>query len=550
MPRRAASALLLLLLGASLAVNTIGIGFGMPRHYDPSIDAVHPVLALDAIRNVFGARSALTLKYPRNHFLVLGAVERAWLWARHGVTEGERLDDELLATLDRYESDWLRLRDELKPEAPVISELIVVGRIVSAIADTLIILALFLFARALFGVTAALIAASFATLSYPFVYYAHTLNVDTVVTCFGMFALHEGVRAVQLGSLRRLFTCALFMTLAVGTKDYFYAWFLLPAPLLLWLYARPGSLAPATPRRPLPFVGVLVVTALAIFAYLVMQGLPFDVEGFRKHTKFLFSPGVDSFQQVDPHRWIGTPDHPGQWYLLCHVAGLIATALGPVLLFTTFAGAVLLVRRAPRAALLVFVPVVSFYVTFLAPIGFAFVRFLFPVLLACFVAAAYACAALLEDRRTRAAGAVLVAVILGHAAWRTATLLDLLRHDPINAASSWLEQNVPDGARVIAWFDAPTQTIELPARARVHLFKNRSEAPPPEFSAPDFLIVSQYEGPLGPKNPDPVAVDMPPVLNQFGSHLVRVATFGPDRPHPIRWQAAFLPQVFVYRNQK
>lgn len=534
----------MLILAASLAANTIGIGFAMPRHYDPSVDAVHPVLSLDAARHAFGVRSPLTIKYPRNHLLIVGSIQRAWLWARHGFAEGERKNAELMATLDSNTGDdWIELRARLAPHADVIAELIIVGRVVSAIAGTLIVLGVFLFARALFGAPCGLIAAALAALCYPMVHYAHTLNIDTLWTCFGMFALHAGVRAVQTGSLARLFTSALFMMLAVGTKDYAYGWFLLTAPLLVFLIVRPGALAePGTlPRRP-RVLGVLFVLVLALAVYLVSQGVPFDRRTFVDHVKFLFSPTVDSFRQVDPHTL------SGQWGLLVRVLRETVIALGWPAVAAAIPGFVAMFRRAPRAALLVVVPIVSFDVAFLAPIGFTFVRFLFPILLGMLVAAAYACALLLASPRTRPAGALVVLILVGHAGWRTALLVDMLRHDPIDAATAWLDKNVPPGSRLLAWFDLPLQTIEPPPQAKSYLFQSLADSPPADFGVPDFFIMSRYDGTATVEDPHPEALRPAPEFRRFGARLVLVQRFDPLHEHPIRSQAAFQPHVFVYRR--
>ncbi len=534
---------LLLVLAASLAANLVGIGFAMPRHYDPSVDAVHPVLSLDVARNAFAPRSKLTLKYPRVHLLVVGVVQRAWLWAHDGFEEGEAKNAALMATLDSdHGGDWLELRERLRPQSDAIAELIVVGRVVSAIAGTLNVLALFLFARALFGAATGLLAAALAAFCYPLVHYAHTLNVDTLVMAFGVLALHAGVRAVQTGSLARLFTSALFMTLAVGTKDYAYGWFLLTAPLLVWLFARPGELAPATPPRRLPVLGVLVVGALAIVAYLVAQGLPFDREGFVEHTRFLFSPGVDSFRQVDPHTL------SGQWSLFVRVLRETTIAAGWPVVIAALIGIVLMFRAAPKKALLVVVPAISFDLTFLAPIGFTFVRFLVPILYALFVAAAFCCVALIERRGSRLAGAALALVLVGHAVWRTARLDAMLRNDPIDAATEWLATNVPPGARVLAWFDLPLQTIEPPPQAKSYLFKDLTDSPPADFGVPDFFLMSRYDTTATAADPHPEPVIPVKEFRRFGARLVLDRSFDPMFEHPIRAQAAFQPHVFVYRR--
>ena len=418
--RRAVLATILLV---SLVANSIGIGFAQPRHYDQSVDAIPPVLSLDAFHNAFGERSRVGIKYPPLHFVLTGAVQHLWLRTEYGAAESEKIERDILEVLAARTSGSREVtHDSWREWSEPIGGMIVAGRCVSAVMGTLLVLGLFWFARALFGFTVGAIAAALAAVSYPIVFYAHTLNVDVPYLCWGVLALHGGARAVQTGSARWLAVCGVFAALAAATKDQAYGWFLVTGPLLLWFMARPGRLA-ATPERSFPLGGVLVATAVTAAVYLVMLGLVFDREAVALHFEHIFGEGVAPYRSHENT----LSGHAG---LFVENFDRLLDGLGAPVLILSVLGILVALRRDARCALLVLTPAVSYYASFLAPIGYTNLRFTIPIQLMLLIAAAVALGSMLTSARLRWVGMGFLVVSLGQGVWRTVDLDRMMLREP------------------------------------------------------------------------------------------------------------------------
>lgn len=532
------SILLAALLMLSLALNFAGIDFGQPRHFDQSVDAVHPALALDAVEHLFGQRSRAGLKYPRLHFLMVGAVQRAWLHFRHGGAEAQRIRAEIAEPF-RDPSPLVRteLRDRFRPSAPAIGELIVVGRSVSALFGTGAVLGLFLFARALLGAGVAFVAAFSAATAYPLVYYAHTLNTDAAYLCWSMFALWLLVRAVRGGRAADLVLAAVLAACAVATKDQAYGLFLLTAPLALVLLARPGELA-REPRRPFPWRAAALALAAAVVVYALALGLPFDLAGVREHFRHIFQEGSESYRAFEPTL-------AGQALLLGETGLHLLDGLG-ILVVAALAGAIALgvARDRRRALLLLLVPALSYHATFVAPIGYTYLRFTLPVLLLALILAAVPIVELARFRWLKAFLMLGVLLVLALRMDQCVRLVQLLPRDPREAAARYLESWLEPGAVVGALLELPLHNLELPARARVVDL----ERPPAGLGAdpPRVLVLSSFDPQLSIRG----TPELPPAqkeLRQFGRSYDFEVEFAPAGTHRIRRGAAFQPTVRIYR---
>lgn len=527
-------AVLALILLASLLANSIGIGFAQPRHYDQSVDAIHPVLSLDAVHNVLGERSRVGIKYPPLHFVITGAAQRLYLDARYSDAESEAIDRDVRAVLEASDSGarvWDR--ESWRPWLEPIGGMIVVGRCISAVMGTLLVLGLFLFGRALFGFTVGAIAAALAAVSYPIVFYAHTLNVDVPYMFWGVFALHAGVRAVQHGSARWLAVCGVFAALAAVTKDQAYGWFLATGPMLLAMMARPGGLA-VGPARGFPVKGVLLATAITAAAYLVLLGCVSEPEAVRLHFEHIFGAGVEPYR-VHENTLSGHVD------LLGDNLSWIRDGLGwPVAVLSVF-GLLFAFRRDVRLGLLVLTPAVSYYASFLAPIGYTNLRFTMPVQMMLLVAAATALGWLLAAPRLRWVGVALLAISLGQGAVRTVDLDRMLVADPRPDAINYMAENIADGARVIR-LESTIYAVEPPPHARVQVLTKAAPTIPDEFGDPDYLLMAYFD--TSPAGDQQVVPDLP--LYQYRFQLEQ--QFAPILAHPMRRDPSFQPTILLYRR--
>lgn len=523
-----------LILLASLVANSVGIEFGQPRHYDQSVDAIPPVLSVDAALNVFGERSTVGIKYPPVHFVVTGAVERAYLRWRYGAEDSRALERDMLQVLAESDAgvrEWDR--DSWRPWAEPIGGMIIAGRWVSAVMGTLLVLGVLLFGRALFGFTVGAIAAALTAVSYPVVFYSHTLNVDVPYLCWGVFALHAGVRAVQTGSPRWLTACGVLAAFSAATKDQAYGWFLATGPLILILMARPGGLA-SSPTRQLSFGGVLWPTAITVAAYLALLGSVFDLEAVRLHFEHIFGAGVDPYR-VHQNTVSGHVD------LLRENVSWVLDGLGWPVMLLSCVGAALALRADVRRGLLVLVPALSYYASFIAPIGYTTLRFTIPIQMMLLVAAAVPLGWALASPRLRWVGAALLAICVGQGVTRTVALDRMLLADPRPAAIAYMAEHVADGAGVIR-LESTIYAVEPPPHARVQTLSRAALEIPAEFGHPDYLLVAYFD----PSSDGSQAVL--PELELLGYQFAIEQKFEPALSHPIRRDPGFQPTILLYRR--
>lgn len=523
-----------LLLAATLAA--VGIGYSLPRHYDPAPDAIHPAIALDAFEHVFSERHVAGIKYPRLHLVVSGAAQRAWLFARHG-TEGAAIADRLVATL-RAPADgggMLGWRDRFRPFRGVLTELILVGRALSALAFVLLVYATFRFARQLLGPTESFLAAFATALCYPLVYYAHTLNVDVPYLCLGMFALGFAVRAANEGSGSRLVLAAGFAALAMATKDQAYAWFVLVIPWVIVRWMRPRG-AP----RPFPWGPATLAFVVSLAVYALAIGWPFDASGVRAHFEHITGAGSEAYR-------IYEKSIAGQLDLLHEVFLHLRDSLGlPLLGFAALGFVRLWLRDRSTFALLV-LGAVSYHLTFLAVIRYCYQRFTLPVALLLFVAAAAGIGWLFSHRQGRFAAMLLSVVLLGERAQRAIEVDAMLLDDPQGRAAAYLEATIQDGAEVAAALELPLSNVELPEHAKVRLLSPGEDLRlAAGESRPRYLVFSLYDPMRTAFTPRPAAATVPETARVFGAEYVRIAVFAPTMVHALRFGAAFQPTIGVY----
>ncbi|MBI4878708.1 MAG: glycosyltransferase family 39 protein [Planctomycetes bacterium] len=528
-------------LALSLALNCAGIGFGQPCHYDQSVDAIHPALSLDALEHLCGGSRITELKYPRTHFLALGLVQRAYLLLRHGPEEAARRQGELMAAFAAAPAlSGVEARASFRPFAGTIGELIVVGRVLSALCGCGAVLALFLLARGLFGFVAGAIAAFLAAVSHPLVFYSHTLNVETPYLCCALFALASAVRAITTGAARWIFLAVLLAALSGAIKDQAFGLFILAAPLFLWLLLRPGSLRPGA-ARPFPLLAVCLAVLAAAAFYLALLGLPGDVEGFKRHFAHIFGAGVAPFREASNTLL-------GHFELLRLTFLHLRDSLGAPLLLAAAAGAAWMAVREGRKALVILLPIASYYLSFIALIGYVYLRFTLPILLLALVAAAYLCTALLRAPYVRVAAAAGLLLLLGNRMVLAVDLDRMLLAEPRTEASAFLEEVLPEGARVAAAIDLPMHNIDFPARAQVEFIDLRPQAERALPWEPDYVVVSLFPPTRGIAMPAPEPPEIHAEATLLGLRFELEESFTPAMNHPIQLGAAFQPVILVYRR--
>jgi hypothetical protein len=322
--------------------------------------------------------------------------------------------------------------------------LTLLGRGLNVVLTVGIVALVYATARELGGRAEARLSAWLAATCYPFIYYAHTTNVDTAYVFWLMLALYAAVRASRSdrGWPWVLLGVAAGMTLA--TKEQGFA-FLLPLPLLAlgahirargqwhllwgrpaWLMAGAGLVswlvASNALYNPLGFVSRI--------AFIL--GRPLEPTSIRLlSVEFSLFKGVRELTYVD-QLWnsvdsaFGTP---GAWLL---VAAAVASL------------------RHPRAATWLLIPAAAYYYLALRGMGLITLRYILPLLALGAIVTALLLVDLFRAARTsqgRVVVAALIAMVAGFSFARAVELDYLLRTDARYQAEAWIAKHVPQAAR-------------------------------------------------------------------------------------------------------
>ncbi len=466
---RARAALAAVLLPA-LALDLIGLTWGLPAFGSWSNDDIAPLGPLKAARDLFTSFT----KYPPVHYA-------------------------LLATLDAPYLAWLRLTGRFHdpgPEFPygfsdplaALTTCMLLGRLLSAAMGTATV---WLVYRATVALcrdrTAGLLAACAAAFNAHVVLFAHLSNVDgpllfwlalTVVLALRLLKRWTRAGAVRLG------VCA---ALAAGTKDPAAGFLAGTALALLGWGAR-------RPRRWAPLVAGAVTFLLA---YAIVNNLAFGWEAFAARLDYwLGGSGTQRYVAFDASA-------SGQVGLAGTFLGLLRDGSGWPMLIASAAGLPLAARLPrPRLALLLGGPV-FYYAGSVAVVRFAYERFTLPWVLLAAPCAGMSLAWL--ARRGGPAGRVLVAACVGSSfVWAARVPADLLL-DARYEAESHLSAHLAPGAVVETY----GPEIYLPRlREMGYVIK---EMDPRQVETPAFTAEA-----LAARRPDAVVL-LPNHLPRFGA---------------------------------
>ena len=269
--------------------------------------------------------------------------------------------------------------------------------------------------------------------------------------------------------------------LSVGTKDQAYAFFVLIAAHLVWLTWRRTSgpwLARLGRVARDRFLGLgLIVFVLTFLAIHNVIGNP---AGIRGHLDVITGPMSGTYRMFDTS-WSGDAK------LLMTALLELPWCLGWPALVAALAGFAIVVRRRDAAtAALVFVPIVSCYVFFVAVIGYHYDRFFLGPCLGLAILAGVALDALVAHARPRLLGAVLAGAVLVFGVLNGASVPRLMRADSRYVVEQYLAEHVKPGARV-----AYTGHAEyLPRIQRFEAFEVVPEGDILTAAGVDVLVVS------------------------------------------------------------
>lgn len=330
-----------------------------------------------------------------------------------------------------------------------------------------------------FGARRAAIWAAFLAAALPLlVYLTKFSKADVPYSAAFLAAVLFHLRALRTPTAAIYGWFAFWAMVAICLKDQAYGLVVLPALHLVWLRWRAHADAGPGTR-----VARLVTDAplwralgVAVLVFVVSHNLLFNWDGFVSHVRVM-TTGSQGFRTYD--RTLG-----GQLAMLGDALGMVSWTFGlPTAL--VIAGSLTLAWRARRDALVVLLlPIVSYYVTFMAVIQYQYDRFyLAPAVLLAAVGG-LGMAWLAASRFVWARLSATVAA--GHLLLLGSSIDLLMARDSRYAAEAWLARQV-DGGEIVG-LAGPRAYLPHPGRLPVtnveYDWGQVSAAPP------DFLVVN------------------------------------------------------------
>ena len=393
-------------LGAVLAAVTtlfvIGIWWGWPDGFWAP-DELDPGAIQYAISQRFA--NGWHDRYPPMHYYVLSAIFAPTLLFAH--------------------LGWLDATGQ-----PALASLMMLGRATSVAMTLGTIYCVGLVAARLVGKGQARAATILAALLLPLGFYAKLANLDAPYLFWFALSLVFLVDAHRTRRTRDVVGFAVTGALAIATKDQAYALYVLPALHLGWRLARGGDLR------------ALAVGALAgVMTLVVTFNVAWNWEGFKSHVALITGPASEGYRMF-------APDALGQWQLAKATVWELMSTLGIAGMLLVAMGFIALRRLGTLAADrpvwtgVALIPL-SYYLTFVAPIGYMYDRFLMPLLLLLAVVGALGFHALRHrpgdaGRFTKPAAWLAMSWLL----WRAVSVDALMVRDARYEAERWLEQQL------------------------------------------------------------------------------------------------------------
>jgi 4-amino-4-deoxy-L-arabinose transferase-like glycosyltransferase len=432
------------IVALSLALNTVGIGWGLPSRYGWAVDELNPSVILEGIEARFSGDWHQPA-YPPFHYYLLAATYLPVLAL--DLVEPRSVEGHTLFFL--------------------------FGRLLSLAMGVGIVVLLYHLGRSLEGPSTGAFAALAFALSAPFVYYAKTANLEVPLLFWFLLSCFYFLRLADRGELRDYLGFTLSAALAMGTKDQAYAFYVLPLAVFGVLRLRQEG----SPVKVLGDRRVLYSLAAGLLAFLAIHNVLFNFRGFVNHFReILWARGhYGGFEATAG----------GQIAMLAQTARHLGFLLGWPLFTGALVSLVHALRedRLRRAALWILLLSSSYYLFFVAPVLSTWLRYALPLAALLSLYAGFACALLW---RRGPWGRALLAIGLLYSLGRAVSADALLLKDTRYAAERWLGENAGKG-RVVGYMGPE---YYLP---RLHQFESRRLRPTEtvlERESPDLLIVN------------------------------------------------------------
>jgi 4-amino-4-deoxy-L-arabinose transferase-like glycosyltransferase len=407
--------IVLALVAAITLLAVFGIDWGEPGFRSWAADEVRPVDVIEGFKVRFSG--GWFDVYPPLHYYVLALFYAPFLAV--------------------WQFGWCDLAQPVPYGA-----LSLLGRLVSAVAAGVTAATLYLVARTVghswrVATMAVVVAASMPI----YVYYGRVANLDMPYVMWSALALLAYAQILTGGDdARRHALLGLAAALAVGTKDQAYAFFPVIALHLLWrAWARRSGRS--LPRLASTLGDRALWAGLGVFVavLLVVDNVTFNAAGLRHHVALIVGPMSAHYRMYD-RTWIG------EARMIRDAAIQVPWCLGWLPTLAALGGVWLTVRRRDwTTAAIVGVPLVSWYVCFIAVIAYDYDRFFLGICLGLALLAGIGLDWLVEHLRPRVAGVAAVATVLAVGVLTGASVPILMHADTRYVVERWLaEHRRPD----------------------------------------------------------------------------------------------------------
>jgi hypothetical protein len=337
----------------------------------------------------------------------------------------------LLVALDR---GLAGTPEEIPPEA-LAGPLFLANRLVSTGMALLAIWLVYRLVRVAADRTTALWAAALTAPALPLVFYAKTANLDVPYFFWFLLSALFFLRALEGARLAAYAALGLTAALAVSTKDQAYGLYAAMPCLLAWDLGRRRRRAGRAPWGALLDGRLWLAAGTAAAALALVWGCARDGE-LARHLEVLVGVQEGGRYRMFP------PTPVGQASQAVESLSQIVAAAGLPNVVAALCGLVIALRRPRehRWALALLATSAAYYLTFLAPIGYTYVRFFLPVVPVVAIFAALCVRRLLDWSRLGRAGWLAAAFLLLGWPLARAVALDLhMLGDARYAAEEWLE---------------------------------------------------------------------------------------------------------------
>ena len=393
---------------------TCGLWWGLPDFYGWASDELGPGDVNDALARHFAGGWATI--YPPLHYAVLGIFTAPF---------------HLLAARGLIELDQLHVTTAVFVVQRLVSVIMALGTLglVCALGSTM-------------TPRAGAFAAAIVSVALPYAYYAKLANVDVPYVFWLTLSMVFYVRMHRTAATADFLLFVLAGVAAIATKDQAYGFFLLPALVILVTAARDWRTGTASAGAPSPRV-LAAMIALAIVGLVVFDNVLFNFSGFLEHVRIITGPGSQDFRMYE--RTLR-----GQALMLRDALW----QLGGAMSWPLFVMAAVATVRAWRARVttvrLLLLPLLSYYVTVIAVVGYHYDRFFIGPVIILAVATGWWLDTWLAPGRARAVRLAVVSGAFAYAFSRVAALDALMIFDSRYTVEQWVLQHAPPDAHIAA----------------------------------------------------------------------------------------------------